>query len=180
MADQIITGQVFLSDRFSAGEETTFVGYLTECAVKNKIWINTGGHFRSADAQWKYPPDDYLQKGYIPFEITDSENACEADRILSGILYRDEDYRIADLSASGLVDIQAFLEEIIKHESVSGISVSFDLAHGYPYPEGAFSKCVIHANEFCTALMTLPNAYAVPGGEFTVVKDDVPITAIKG
>ena len=69
----------------------------------------------------------YLQKGYIPFEITDSENSSEANRILSDILY-DENYHIADMSCSGLYDIQSFLEDIIKHEAVSKIIVSIDLA----------------------------------------------------
>lgn len=42
-----------------------------------------------------------------------------------------------------------------------------------------FRKCVIYASEFCTALMTLPNAFAVPGGEFTVVRDDAPIAIVQ-
>ena len=79
------------------------------------------------------------------------------------------------MSCSGLYDIQSFLEDIIKHEAVSKIIVSIDLAHGYPYPEGFFAKCEIHASEFCAAMMTLPNAFAVPGGEFTIVKDGAPI-----
>lgn len=174
MADQIITGQVFTAHRFSSSEAITFGEYLKESAVKNKIWLNLCGHFSSPDVQNKYPPDDYLQKGYIPFEITDSENSSEANRILSDILY-DENYHIADMSCSGLYDIQSFLEDIIKHEAVSKNIVSIDLAHGYPYPEGFFAKCEIHASEFCTAMMTLPNAFAVPGGEFTIVKDGAPI-----
>lgn len=76
------------------------------------------------------------------------------------------------MSRSGLYDIQSFLCDVIGHESVSAIDLSVDLAHGYPYPEGYFAKCTIHANEFCTKLMNLPNAFAVPGGEFTIVKDD--------
>lgn len=178
MADQIITVQVFLTHRFSSSEAKIFGEYLKERALKNKIWLNLCGHFSSPDVQYKYPPDDYLQKGYIPFEITDSENSSEANRILSDILY-DENYYIADMSCSGLYDIQSFLEDIIKHEAVSKIIVSIDLAHGYPYPEGFFAKCVIHANEFCAALMTLPNAFAVPGGEFTVVKDGAPIAIFR-
>ena len=177
MADQIITGQVFPAHRFSADEAKAVIECLTQSAVKNKIWVNICDNFKSVDAKYKYPPDDYIQKGYIPFEITDSQNACEADRILSGILY-DEAFRIADMSCSGLYGIQSFLEEIIKLESVSGIIVSIELAHGYLYPEGYFSKCVIHANEFCTALITLPNAYAVPGGEFFVVKDEDTSSAL--
>ena len=173
MADQIITGQVFLTHRFSSSEAKIFGEYLKERALKNLC-----GHFSSPDVQYKYPPDDYLQKGYIPFEITDSENSSEANQILSDILY-DENYHIADMSCSGLYDIQSFLEDIIKHEAVSKIIVSIDLAHGYPYLEGFFAKCVIHASEFCTALMTLPNAFAVPGGEFTVVKDGAPIAIFR-
>lgn len=171
MADQIITGRVLLAHPLLADEATAFVGHLTKSAVRNKIWINTCGHFRSADAQYKYPPDDYLQKGYIPFEITDSENSSEADRILSGIWY-DETSRIADLSGSGLADIQSFLGEIIEHEAVSGISVSFDLAHGYPYPEGLLKKCVIRAHAFCTALMAFPCPSRVPAVELNIVKGD--------
>ena len=91
MADQIITGQVFLTHRFSSSEAKIFGEYLKERALKNKIWPNLCGHFSSPDVQYKYPPDDYLQKGYIPFEITDSENSSEANRILSDILY-DENY----------------------------------------------------------------------------------------
>ena len=117
MADQIITGQVFLTHRFSSSEAKIFGEYLKASAVKNKIWLNLCGHFSSPDVQYKYPPDDYLQKGYIPFEITDSENSSEANRILSDILY-DENYYIADMSCSGLYDIQSFLEDIIKHEAV--------------------------------------------------------------
>lgn len=173
MADQIITGRVYLAQPLAADEAAAFVGRMTESAVKNKIWINTCGHFKSVDVQDLYPAAEYLQEGYIPFEITDSEQAYEANRILSGIWYRDEDFRIADLSASGLGDIQSFLEELIKQETVSNISISFDLAHGYPARD--FTKCTIHANAFCTMLMTLPDLYGVPSVEFNVVKDQKEI-----
>lgn len=178
MADYIITSQVFLSHSVSADEAVGFMTYLTESAVKNRIWINTCGHFKSPDTEDKYPPEDYLQKGVIPFEITDSEQAFEADRILSGIWYRDEDYRIADLSSSGLVDIQSFLEEMIKQDWISNISISIDLAHGYP--ASYFTKCTIHANAFCPTLMTLPAWGGVPVVECSIVKNEVWVAEIKG
>lgn len=171
MADYIITGQVFLSHCVSDDEAIAFAEHLTENAVKHKIWVNTCGHFKSPDAKEKYPPEDYLQKGSIPFEITDSEDAFEADRILGGIWYRDGDSRIADLSNSGLVDVQSFLKELIQQDWVSSISVSFDLAHGYPSSD--VTKCTIHANAFCLAMMSLPAHGGVPTAEFNIVKDEV-------
>lgn len=171
MADYIITGQVFLSHCVSADEASALAAHMTESAVKNNIWVNTCGHFRGPDAEEKYPSENYLLKGYIPFEITDSEHAFEADRILSGIWYRDEDGRIADLSGSGLGDIQSFLEEVIEQDWVSSISVSLDWAHGYP--ASYYAQCMIHANMFCSALTALPAWGGVPTGEFSIVKDEV-------
>lgn len=173
MADYIITGQVFLSHCVSADEAIAFAAHLTECAVKNNIWINICGHFRSPDAENRFPSEKDLQKGSIPFEITDSEHAFEADRILSGIWYRDEDSRISDLSGSGLMDIQSFLEEVIGQDWVSNISVSLDCAHGYP--AGYYAQCMIHADMFCSTLTALPAWGGVPTGEFSVVKNDVSL-----
>lgn len=178
MADYIITGQVFLSQSVSADEETALIARLTECAVKNRIWVNTCGHFKSPDAEDKYPPENYLQKGSIPFEITDSEQAFEADRILNGIWYRDDGYRITDLSSSGLVDIQSFLEEMIKQDWISNISISIDLTHGYPASYS--TKCMIHANAFCSTLTALPAWGGVPVVECSIVKDEVWVAAIQG
>lgn len=178
MADYYITGQVLLSHCVSADEAGAFIARLTESAVKNNIWVNTCGHFRSPDAEEKYPPEDHLQKESIPFEITDSEQAFEADRILSGIGYRDDDYRISDLSRSGLADIQSFLEELIKQDWVSGISVSIDLMHGF---QASYStRCMIHANAFCSTLMALPAWGGVPVVECNIVKDEVWVAEIKG
>lgn len=174
MADYVITGQVFLSHCVSADEATAFAAHLAECAVKNKIWVNACGHFRSPDAAYQCSSENYLLKGYIPFEITDSEHASEADRILREIWHRDEDGRIADLSNSGLVDIQSFLEELIGQEWVSNISLSIDLAHGYP--AGYYANCMIHANAFCSTLTALPAWGGVPTGEFHIAKDEVPLT----
>lgn len=175
MSDYIITGQVFLSQCVSADEAVALAAHLTECAVKNKIWVNACGHFKNPDAAYKCSPGNYLLKGYIPFEITDSEHAFGADRILSEIWYRDEDGRIADLSSSGFVDIQSFLEELIKQDWISNISVSLDLAHGYQASN--YSNCMIHANAFCSTLMALPAWGGVPTGEFNIVKDEVPTAA---
>ena len=178
MADYIITGQVFLSHSVSADEAVDSIACLTECAAKNRIWVNTCGHFKNPDAKDKYSPEDHLQNRSIPFEITDSEDAFEADRILSGIWYRGDAYRISDLSNSGLMDIQSFLEETIRQDWVSNISISIDLTHGYQ--AGYSTKCIIHANAFCSTLMALPAWGGMPVVECNIVKDEVWVAEIKG
>ena len=109
---------------YGSSEAIAFGEYLKESAVKNKIWLNLCGHFSSPDVQYKYPPDDYLQKGYIPFEITDSENSSEANQILSDILY-DENLRQENLSRDDLVCHNYLL--INKTAQKRPIKVSFAL-----------------------------------------------------
>lgn len=169
MADQVITGKVRLAHSLTVKERAAFIARLIAIAVKNNIWVNTCGSLKSAQARWKYPDADCAGEGFIPFEITDSEEDWEADRIFGGILYSNEDFRVADLSRSGLPDVQVFLEEVIKEDEVSGISISFDLAHGCDDSE--YAKLTIKAKELCNALMRLPNKSHVPISELLIVKD---------
>ena len=169
MADQVITGKVHLVHILTVKERAAFIARLSTIAAKNNIWVNTCSSLKSSQARWKYPDADCAGEEFIPFEITDSEKDWEADRIFGGILYSYEDFRVADLSRSGLPDVQAFLEEVIKEDEVSGISISFDFAHGCDDSE--YAKHTIKANELCNVLMRLPNKFHVPISELLIVKD---------
>ena len=113
MSDEIITGKIYFS-RISSGRECeNFVAFLTRCAIDNQIWINTGEQIKNPDVRYKYCIDNGKTnapaKICLPFEITDAKDTDECSRIVSGIWYRDTDFRIADWGRSGIPNVENFL-----------------------------------------------------------------------
>lgn len=172
MSDEMITGKIYFS-RVPVGKEyEDFVAFLTRCAVKNQIWINTGMQIKNPDARHRYSIDNResneLAKEYLPFEITDGKDTDECNRILSGIWYRDTDFGIADWGSSGIPNIEKFLVQIIGHDLIGSVRLAIDLAHGYT--PSAYANLDITANAFCKTLLSLPNHNAVPTVQFNIRK----------
>lgn len=172
MSDQFITGKIHFSRIPRSGELEHFVTFLTRSAVENRIWINTGEQIRNPDARYKYSIDDRdnnnLVEQYLPFEITDSKETDECNRILSGIWYRDTDFSIADLGSSGLANIENFFGQIMDDGLIQYVQIAFDLVHGYTPFE--YFNLDITAKDFCKTLMSLPNYNAVPTVQFNIRK----------
>lgn len=170
MSDEIITGKIYFSRVPSVRECENFVAFLTRCAIDNQIWINTGEQIRNPDARYKYSinsgESNNFTEEYLPFEITDDKDTDECSRIVSGIWYRDTDFRIADWGRSGIPNVENFLVQIIEHSFIEYVQLSIDLAHGYMPSEHA--NLDIAANEFCKTLMCLPGHGALPTGQFNI------------
>lgn len=172
MSDEIITGRIYFS-RVPLGRECKdLVEFLTCCAVENQIWINTGEQIKNPDVRYKYSIDDGKNNGltdeYLCFEITDAKDTDECSHIISGIWYRDPDFRIADWGNSGIPNVEEFLVQIMEHDLIEYVQLAIDLAHGYVPFE--YSNLDITAKEFCKTLMSLSNYSALPNGEFNIRK----------
>lgn len=172
MADEITIGKIYFSRILSDRDIENFVTFLTQCGVENQIWINIGEHLRNPDARYKYSIDnvetDDLAENYLPFEITDAKDTDECSRIMSGIWYRDSDFGIADWGTSRIPNIENFLVQIMEYEWIEYVQLFIDLAHGYR--PSSYASLDIKAAEFCKTLMSLPNHYAVPTGQFNIRK----------
>ena len=174
MSDQIISGRIYFSRVPSDREQEDLVAFLARCAVENKIWINTGEQIRNPNVRYKYSIDNRgtndLTKIYLPFEITDTKDADECSRILSGIWYRETDFGIADWGSSGVPNVEKFLVQIMEHDLIGHIQLTIDLAHGYT--PSVYANPNIMATEFCKILMSLPNHNALPTAQFNIRKPD--------
>lgn len=175
MSDEMITGIIYFSRVPSGGEYEDFIAFLVRCAADNQIWINAGGLIRNPDARYKYSmdsgEDNDLSKKYLPFEITDTMDTDECNRITSGMWYRDTDNGIADWGSSCIPDIENFLVQIMEHDLIRYVRISIDLAHGYI--PCAYENLDINASDFCKTLMSLPNHYGVPTGQFNIRKQGI-------
>ena len=170
MSNVIISGKIYFSRNLFGRELENFVSFLICCAIENQIWINTGKQIGSLDVRLKYCIDknnDFAEI-YLPFEITDAKDTNECSRILSGILYRDKDFGIADWGSSSIPNIENFLVQIMEHNLIGYVQVSIDLAHGYT--PSAYANLDINASDFCKILMSLPNHNAVPTAQFNIRK----------
>ena len=156
------------------GEIEELTAFLNRCAAYNRIWINTGCRIKNPDARYKCSVDSgggdekYLADRYLPFEITDSNEADACDRRLGGIWYSDNGARIAAPGGSGLPDIENFLVRIMDNELIRCVQIAFDPAHGYVPSE--YPHFEITANEVCKTLMSVPCHSAVPDGELNIRK----------
>ena len=170
----LITGKIYFTYIPFGREIEDFVAFLTRCAVENQIWINTGNQIRNPDARYKYSIDSTesndLAEKYLPFEITDTKDSDECRRIMSGILYRDTDFSIADWGSSGIPNVESFLVQIMAHNLIEYVQLSIDFAHGYT--SSAYADLNITANEFCRTLMSLPNHNELPTGQFNIKRSE--------
>ncbi len=174
MSDEIITGRIVFSRALLGGEYEDLVDFLTRCAVGNHIWVNVGNEIKDPDARCKYSigngESNELSEKDLPFEITDSKDTDECNRITSGISYRDADLGIADWGSSAVPNIERFLVRITEHDLIECVQLAIDLKHGYA--SSAYADLDIAANEFCKILMSLPNRSALPTGRFNIRKTD--------
>ena len=172
MHDEMITGKIFFSRVPLERECEDFIAFLVRCAVDNQIWINAGEQIKNPDARYKYSMDSGeiidLSKKYLPFEITDNKDTDECDRITSGMWYRGTDFGIADWGSSGIPNIENFLVQIMECDLIRYVRISIDLAHGYI--PCAYENLDINASDFCKTLMSLPNHYGLPTGQFNIKK----------
>ena len=172
MSDEIITGIIYFSRVPFGKEYEDFIAFLVRCALDNQIWINAGEQIKNPDARYKYSidsgEDNDLSKKYLPFEITDNKDSDDCDRITSGMWYRDTDFGIADWGNSGIPNIENFLVQIVEHDLIRYVRISIDLAHGYI--PCAYENLDINASDFCKTLMSLPNHYGLPTGQFNIRK----------
>ena len=172
MSDEIITGKIFFSRVPLERECEDFIAFLVRCAVDNQIWINAGEQIKNPDARYKYSidsgEDNDLSKKYLPFEITDNKDTDDCDRITSGMWYRDTDNGIADWGSSCIPNIENFVVQLMEHDLIRYVHIYIDLVHGYI--PCAYANLDINASDFCRTLMSLPNHYGVPTGQFTIRK----------
>jgi len=172
MPSEIISGRIYFSHVPFGRECKDLVEFLTRRAVENQIWINTGEQIKNPDVRYKYSIDDGKDNGltneYLCFEITDADDTDECSRINSGIWYRDQDFDIAYWGSSRVPNVEEFLVQIMEHNLIEYVLLSIDLAHGYVPFE--YSNLDITAKDFCKTLMSLPNHYGLPTGEFNIRK----------
>ena len=172
MADEIINGKIYFTRSPLDGECKDLVEFLTRCAVKNQIWINTGEQIQNPDVRYQYSIDSGKNNGltdtYLCFEITDDKDTDECSRIVSGIWYRSPDYGIADWGSSRIPNIENFLVQIMEHDLIEYVQLSIDLAHGYVTSE--YSNLDITAKEFCKTLMSLSSHSELPIAQFNIAR----------
>lgn len=172
MSDEIISGKIYFSRVPLGGECKDLVEFLTCRALENQIWINTGEQIKNPDVRYKYSINDEENNGLtdecLCFEITDDKNTDECSRIVSGIWYRNPDYRIADWGSSLIPNVEEFLIQIMEHDLIEYVQLSIDLAHGYVPSE--YSNHDITAQEFCKTLMSLSSHSALPIAQFNIAR----------
>lgn len=172
MADQIITGRIYLSHTLTVEEREKLISFLTQSAGDNRIWINIGGQIKNPDAKYELSrtnlDTDCSQENCLTFEITDNINTDEADRILGGIGY-SEDGGISDWGTSGMPDVEAFMICIMSSETIQRVQLSFVPAHGYP-PKYYTIVHDIRANEICKTMMRCICGGAVPDSQLNIIK----------
>ena len=177
MSDVMITGKIYFLRVPFGKEYEDFIAFLVRCALDNQIWINAGEQIRNPDARYKYSMDsgesNDLSEEYLPFEITDTMDTDECNRITSGMWYRDTDNGIADWGSSCIPNIENFLVQIMEHDLIRYVHIYIDLVHGYI--PSTYANLDINASDFCKTLMSLPNHGGLPTGQFNIRKlDDQP------
>ncbi len=149
MADHIITGKVHFAQMNDTDELADRL---------KKVAHEYGIHTRFDD----FTGDDNI----LSFTVTDSPESEECDRIISGITFRAIDFSMADVSETGLPDVQRFLTEIIEYEEIDMIEISVDHTHGSNLRK---YEIVTEANHFCFAVMHTPNhGHTLPTATFRI------------
>ena len=149
MADHIITGKVHFAP----------INDIDELADRlEKAAHEYGIHTQFAD----FTCDDNI----LSFTVTDSPESEECDRIISGITFRAIDFSMADVSETGLPDVERFLTAVMSYPEITMIEIDFDHAHGSNLRK---YEIVTEANHFCFAVMHTPNhGHTLPTATFRI------------
>ena len=149
----LITGKIYFKSILSYDTMTEVSYFLLEKAILNRIGLNINSCLTEL-ALYKYPADDYLKYGYIPYEIVDTPWSGECHKIFEGIGYTDKTYKIDSIDQSRLPDVQKFLYDIIGNKQISYIILELEDIHLWPRE---FTEYEINANKFCQTILDSPN-----------------------
>jgi len=150
---KLFTGEIHFKRTPSYDEMTEISYFLLEKSIVNRIGLHLN-IVLTAHGLYKYPVRNYRKDGYIPFEIVDTPWSGECRRIIEGVLYSKETFRIARVDLSRLPNIQKFFEEIIQHEMISHIIFVMEDVHDMPRDD--FYEFEIKANQFCQTIIDAP------------------------
>ena len=123
----------------------------------------------SSNGLLRYPLNNYLSQGFIPYEILDDPMSNECWRMFKNIGYSDNDYSVSVVN-TGFMRVQHFLEQVLQDERIEYMTLDIQDMHGIP--EQIF-ECEIGAEKLCQAIEQAPNdvnRLALPAVKFKIVR----------
>jgi len=180
MPSCILTGKIYLLtlppdeknralsfDAYHAGlVDLSF--FIVQKATDNLIAINLNTNL-SSNGLLRYPLNNYLSQGFIPYEILDDPMSNECWRMFKNIGYSDNDYSVSVVN-TGFMRVQHFLEQVLQDERIEYMTLDIQDTHGIP--EQIF-ECEIGAEKLCQAIEQAPNdvnRLALPAVKFKIVR----------
>ena len=123
MSHCTVIGKIVFSQKFERKDVVELSYFLMQKAMDNRIGINLDCNL-TRKAEYFYPIKNYIKEGCIPYEILDNPLTNECSDIFDDIWFGAK--RLFEVRKSaGILRLQKFYNEIIRHEMISYITVRF-------------------------------------------------------